>query len=740
MAVLAPIPAATAAQPATASAAATSVATSALSGTAPSTTALSTTALSTDTVALEAESTGVTVTASATAAGVLRPGEGLRINATVVNERSATVNDAVVSVQLASSRSNSAAALDAWFSTGENPDPSTHLASSAPIDVAPRSSAAVAIELTPEQIALGDAGAYQLTVSVAAAGIDLAVSRSAIIWSPDAVTSRVSVGVIAPISVPYTPDGLITAADLEQFTGPAGVLGQRLQSVIGRPVTLATDPMVAASIRTLGTSAPESATQWLTRLSSATNDSFALPYANADATATLQAAGVLPTPSGFEFAMDPQDFASDALPDGEIDPLLPDASELMAVPQSLGPIAWTRPGTLASGDLAQLRAAGYPTVLLSSADVQGEGIAPVVSIDGGPVVIAHAELSALLDATVDATTETEWNRNASRLLSTLATTALRNGGRTVVLTLDPPGTTDLGQRLTPTLELLSTQAWASLSPLTPILEGAASAPEATLIEGAQPAERVETVARLLEAEHRDSLIATAAAEPSLLVDERRLALLSVLTGSLAAHPEAWAAASTAFLDRSAALANAVHVAERGQILVLADRTQLPITVQNDLDQVAIVTVQTRALTGGLAIEQQRIEVMIEPQSQRNVQVPVQSVSNGAVTVVVSLTSAAGISIGEPVSLQVNVQAGWETAGFIGVMALVLLVFIVGVVRTVLRRRRARRELDAGEQADDVAQTAPGGEADAGAQTETGDQTDAGAEADAAATRTGEGDD
>lgn len=687
MAVLAPVPVATAAQPATASAATTSV--------------------STSTVAIEAESTGVTVTASAIAAGVLRPGEGLRVNATVVNERSATVNDAVVSVQLASSRSTSAAALDTWFSNGENADPSTHLASSAPIDVAPRSSAAVAIELTPEQIALGDAGAYQLTVTVAAAGTDVAVSRSAIIWSPDAVTSHVSVGVIAPISVPYTPDGLITAADLEQFTSPAGVLGQRLQSIIGRPVTIATDPMVAASIRTLGTSAPTSAAQWLTRLSSATNDSFALPYANADATATLQAAGVLPAPSGFEFAMDPQDFTPDALSDGENDPLLPDMTELMAVPQSLGPIAWPRPGTVGSGDLSQLRAAGYSTVLLSSADVQGEGVAPVVTIDGAPVVIGHAELSALLDATVDATSDTEWNRNASRLLSTLATTALRNGGRTVVLTLDPPGTTDLGQRLTPTLELLSTQAWASLSPLTPILEAATSAPEAALIEGAQPAERVETVRRLLDAEHRDSLIATAAAEPSRLVDERRLALLSVLTGSLARHPEAWAAASTAFLDRSAELANAVHVTERGQILVLADRTQLPITVQNDLDQVAIVTLQTRALTGGLAIEQQLIEVTVEPQSQRNVQVPVQSVSNGSVTVVVSLTSAAGVPIGESVSLQVNVQAGWETAGFIAVMALVLLVFIVGVVRTVLRRRRGREAHDAVEQDEraDAAQSA-----------------------------------
>src|SRR5690606_8396680 len=57
----------------------------------------------------------------------------------------------------------------------------------------------------------------------------------------------------------------------------------------GRDVTMAIDPMILASIRSLGTSAPESATSWLTRLAEGRNESFALEWSDANPVLSLQA-------------------------------------------------------------------------------------------------------------------------------------------------------------------------------------------------------------------------------------------------------------------------------------------------------------------------------------------------------------------------------------------------------------------------------------------------------------------
>ena len=69
----------------------------------------------------------------------------------------------------------------------------------------------------------------------------------------------VRLAIAVPITVPASSIGLIDAEALEAYTRPLGVLTRQLDAVFGRQVAIGVDPMIIASIRALGTTAPESA-------------------------------------------------------------------------------------------------------------------------------------------------------------------------------------------------------------------------------------------------------------------------------------------------------------------------------------------------------------------------------------------------------------------------------------------------------------------------------------------------
>ena len=106
-----------------------------------------------------------------------------------------------------------------------------------------------------------------------------------------------------------------------------------------------------------------------------------------------------------------------------------------------------------------------------------------------------------------------------------------------------------------------------------------------------------------------------------------------------------------------------------------------------------VTVQPR--TAILEVRDSRVEVTIEANSQNRASVPVQSVANGQVIIAISLASATGVPISQPTLVEITVQAGWETAATALLGGILVIVFAIGIVRTVRRRSRLRRAGAAG---------------------------------------------
>ena len=74
------------------------------------------------------------------------------------------------------------------------------------------------------------------------------------------------VSVVVPITAPWGEDGILDAETLATATAPTGVLTGALDEVLATTATVALDPMIPASIRLLGSAAPESAVEWLDRL------------------------------------------------------------------------------------------------------------------------------------------------------------------------------------------------------------------------------------------------------------------------------------------------------------------------------------------------------------------------------------------------------------------------------------------------------------------------------------------
>jgi hypothetical protein len=81
-------------------------------------------------------------------------------------------------------------------------------------------------------------------------------------------------------------------------------------------------------------------------------------------------------------------------------------------------------------------------------------------------------------------------------------------------------------------------------------------------------------------------------------------------------------------------------------------------------------------------------VTIQPNSTLNAVVPVQAVANGDVQLYVWLPSFSGVRIGDDQAIQMHVIGNAEAIALGSMVALVIVLGVVGVIRTIRRRRLA----------------------------------------------------
>ena len=539
-----------------------------------------------------------------------------------------------------------------------------------------------------------------LTLAATGASAAPAESRVSALTPASAATN---VAVIAPMTVPSGGGGILDAETLAEYTAPLGLLTRQLDAVAGKPIAIAIDPMIVASIRVLGTSAPESARSWLERLSLVSNDVVPLPYGNADVTLASQG-GLASTlePISFDFALDAANFADpdatsdDPAPTASANPMDTGVDEVPEYPTTEQILGWDyaidgflrpRTDTVISSDLAAFTESGYSSIVLSSTNVSRKtGAGAVTSIDGVTALVSDASASAAMDVALGSTLDRDVAAADIALTQTvLAAGAAQTAATASVLISIDHSLEVSSARLDAALNTLSASPSITMVSLTELARDTPTA--ATIVDKPQPESRLGDATRLLAAAQQERSFFSIAEDPESLVAERRLALLDVLGTMPSDDPADWLTEVNRFLVDSRDLRSAVSVVEASNFLLVADNGFLPVSVSNDLNQAVTVYVTVDPRTGLLAVGDSRVELRIEANSQANADVPVQSLSNGVVDVEISLTGGNGLSVGTTKVSEINVQAGWETPVVLSFAVIVALVFAAGLIRSIVRRRK-----------------------------------------------------
>lgn len=544
--------------------------------------------------------------------------------------------------------------------------------------------------------------ALGLGLTLAASGAS-ATPNATVAPSLTTASAATEVAVIAPLAVPTGSGGLISSETLAEYTNSLGLLTRQLDAVAGKPIAVAIDPMILASIRVLGTSAPESARSWLERLSLISNEVVPLSYANADPTLASQSGELsMLTPVSFDFALDATNFsvpdeASSNATAGPMDvgaeavPTYPTTEELLAWDYSIDGFIHPRADSVVSSDLAAFAESGFSTVVLSSTNVSRDaGAGSVATIDGLRALIADFTASAAMDEALGSTLDRDVTAAETALSSAVLTAgAAQSTGTASVLIMIDHSLELSSARLDTALASLTASPSITLVPLTSL--ASAKAPSATVADLPQSDARLADFDRLFSAAQLERTFFSIAADPEASIAQRRLALLDVLGTIPTDDPAEWLTQVNGFLIESRDILLAVTVVESSNFLFLADKSFLPVSVNNSLNQAVTVYITVNPRTALLAVGNSRVELQIEANSQAKGNIPVQSLSNGVVDVEISLSSSTGQAIGESTVSEVNVQAGWETPIVLAFGALVVVIFGVGFVRSIVRRRKPVNE-------------------------------------------------
>ncbi|MDH6207550.1 DUF6049 family protein [Aurantimicrobium minutum] len=620
------------------------------------------------------ESVSVVLTPATVSAS---PGQNLTVTVNVTNSGSGTLAAGEAIFTAPSAALSTVADLDAWFAAEDNDaQPGRYLATADVPEIAAGKSADVVIELPLSSGRFGGIwGVRGLAVDYQVGGDSVGSARSSFVWTTAVTPEKTAFTGILPIVPPPSTSGLLTAEELTELTGPSGILTRQLDVARGRPVVLAVDPRILASIEALGEKAPETVLSWLGVLTSLPNESFVLAYADADISAQAQSgASALISPSTTDVIVPVVEAVPSATPSPTAAPL-PTAAVFTP---TLNDVAWPVASSVIGSDLGIFSASGLTTAILSSTNVNGNDMSAGVA-GGLPSVVTLSGLSSALN-----------HNDVSRAASYLAVSSVdeSQGGRSFAAlpreTFSITGLTKLGL----TLDTLLAQEWVSTGTMSSGLASASSALE--IVDSPESSQRISVVSNLLARNASVSAFSTIAEDPSLITNPATRELAAVLSVGWLGNSD-WSTAVGESLRSSEKVLKSVSVVTSSTINMVGGQANIPLSVYNGLLQPVTVVVNADPNNARLIVKGSE-KVTIQPESQAKAQIPVQAqVSNGSSVLTVSLQSVDGVAIGEPVSIPINVRADWETWG-LGAVALAFVgLLTAGVIRTLRRRKTGSPE-------------------------------------------------
>jgi Family of unknown function (DUF6049) len=679
---------------------------------------------------------GVSIEVAPADGGILTPDGTLAVSVSIRNESEAPVAAGEVNVYINRTLLDSRADLAEWLDPEEELQrrPGALVGTSATSMVLPGTTlllppVTIPVETLGFPSSSSSFGPRGLAARLVSDNVTIAEGRGTAVWYPGDSTARSRVTVIAPLTVPGTTEGVLDADVLTGFTAPGGLLTRQLDALARHPeVAIGVDPRIVLSIRALGAAAPGSAVDWLARLDSLTNEIFPLAYADADVALQPQAgADLLLQPTSVDFALDAANFTG-PLPQAGADQTLsadsgsgdeggpeqppvpaesdgtepapspsstepgtvPSLEQLLAWDYTRDAIAWPAPNTMTAEALPVFTASGVRTTILDSENVSlsSDGTPDATATAGDEdVLISDSVLADLLGSAISAGSEAEFRDALSRLTAELAAITREQPGesRTLLAALDRSAPT--GQRLIEILDALAAVPWGGTATLDSALDA-----EPTSIEIAdrpEAGDRVAAMGAVFTGEAEMSAFSVILERPDLLTGEQRMNVLALLSVAWLDSRPGWFTAAHDQQAQAAEILGSVHVGESSVLQVVGDNVQLPVRIENELDQPATVLVSGRTINARAEVEGS-VTVTVPANASQRATLPVRSVSNGPSTILVTLTSVDGtVAVDGVTPIEVEIRAGWETIAVLVAAIGVLFLFGFGIVRSLRKRRRER---------------------------------------------------
>ena len=621
--------------------------------------------------------------------GVLDDGGELTLTLEVDNPGSSTVRAGGVVVSVSREPLDSRAAVADWLA-GDSEPAMRRVGSTVVDSIAARGRATETTTVTP-----GDdlePGVYALRGTYDSAVGELSARG---VWTvADGVASG-QVSVVVPITAGPRTTGLLTSEELAELTAPGGSLRAQLNAVVGTPAILAIDPAIVASIRVLGTNAPESAASWLTDLLALPHTRFALQFGDADL-ATQYAAGLDEplTVDDLTPALDPAGFTvpvdgpSPSPTAGTGEPALPDIDALTDIGRARSDVFWPATGTAGADVVDALGATGTSgassLTLVPSDSVRGER-GPRATAGDAQLLVYDSDVSNALRAASDS--ETDADRDAALAIASAYST-FASPGEPLLVTIDRGDARTVGSLRT-TVRSASRLDGRTAVGFERLL---ASTPASVRVDDIEPdARRVTALQRFLGSEADLTQFASILDDPQKLLAPERADILQLLGNAWLPDRAGWRDAVTAHREETAATLDAVRIVPSPDINLLGSSAPLTFSVRNDLPWPASVVLIAQPEDLRLRV-QNTTEITAGENQTTRVDVPVEArVGSGESSLSLQLRSRTMIPVGEPVTVPIAVQAEWEAVGIVVVSVLVGILIVLGIIRTALRLRRRRAE-------------------------------------------------
>jgi len=517
-------------------------------------------------------------------------------------------------------------------------------------------------------------------------------SRGVFTISDDAGAGQVAV--VVPITAGPRSEGLLSAEELEQLTSAGGALRSQLNAVFGTNAILAVDPAIAASIRVLGTNAPESATRWLDDLMALPHTRFALQFGDADI--AVQYAAGLDEPLTVEDltpALDPEGFSAPAVEpsptptaDESGQPTLPDVQTLTDIGRARSDVFWPAGGTAGAELVTRLGDAGASPAgsltLVPSDTVRGETGARATAGDAD-LLVYDADVSRALHAA--STSDMIVDRDAA-LAAATAYAAFADPETPLLVTIDRADARSAAalRSAVRVASGIDGREAVGLDSLT-----LAPATEVRVDDVEPDTGRASTLERFLKGEADLRQFASILEDPQVLLAPERADILQLLGNAWIDERPAWRDAVATHRAETATTLASVSIIPSPDINLLGSSAPLTFSVRNDLPWPAELVLDTEPNDLRVVV-QQSTEFAAGASQTTRVDVPVEArVGSGESSLTLQLRSRTMIPIGDPVDVTISVQAEWEGVGIVVMSAIVSILVLLGVVRTVLRLRKRR---------------------------------------------------